>query len=801
MLRAQNIAEGLGKHKKVAGGYVACCPAHNDKNPSLSISDADDGKLLVHCHAGCDNQAVVDALKKRSLWPEPVRENAKPSPRPKKTIVAEYDYVDPDTGEIKFQVLRYEPKDFRQRMPDGKGGWTWSVPASQRVLFNLPAVQSSTKLVCIVEGEKDVEALSKIGIVATCNAGGAGKWQDNYSSALAGRDICILPDNDEPGRKHADIVARALFGVAKSVKIVALPGLAEKQDVSDWIAGGGSKSDLAGLYRTASDYIPDPVSGSDAELAEVDPAGMESDNTPFRCLGHNRGTYYYMALGTQQVVELSAAAHTKGNLIGIAPLQYWEREFPAGRGADYDVAANAMMRMCERRGLFSPELMRGRGAWYDDGRVVLHLGDILYADKTPVSPVNIKSRYVYEQGLPMRADIDNPLSANEARKFLDLVRMMPWEREIDALYVAGWCALAHIGGVLRWRPHIWVVGSKGSGKSHVMSNVIRPILGDNCLFVVSETTEAGVRQSLNADALPVLFDEAEGEDQRSTDRLQRILALVRQSSSETGGKIAKGTSSGAAMSFQIRSCFAFSSINASLVQQSDRSRVTVVELKADKRKHDLDELLAAEAATLSEEFIGRFYARCIRMARVIRINAGVFAKAVAAVMGEQRAGDQIGSLLAGAWSLMSDDEITFEQATEWVGKQDWADQKDEVQGMSDERALLEYLLQQVQRVQTEHGTRDYTVGELVDLATGSDYTASGMAERSLNRIGIKTNNNGIIVSNTADGVKRLLKATPWSVNWGKVLRRLDGAETRGATYFGYVGSESRAVWVPIQQIS
>lgn len=791
-MNAQEIANGLGRSSRSGGGFVAPCPAHNDRNPSLSISETKEGKILVKCHAGCSNDAVVSALKGKGLWPEPERKDL-PKPKAKKKILAEYDYVDPDTGEVVMQVVRYEPKDFRQRRPNGNGGWDWSVPASKRILFNLPAVKASNKLVCVVEGEKDVQGLAAIGVVATCNPGGAGKWQDNYSAALAGRDVCILPDNDQPGEQHAEVVARALYGVARSIRIVRLPDLPAKGDVSDWLRAGGDRDALARHYKSAGDYAPAARDPEPDRSTDEQPAV----DTPFRCLGFNRGTYYYLALGTQQLTALNASGHSAANLLGLAPLNYWEREFPGRSGFNVSVATNSMMRQCEKAGIFTPEMLRGRGAWWDDGRIVLHLGSMLYVDRTPTSPVAVQSRFVYERGEPMHADIDNPMTQPEAQEFLDLVRMMPWERDIDALYVAGWCVLAHIGGVLPWRPHVWVVGSKGSGKSHVMSQVIRPILGDNCVFVQGETTEAGIRQTLHYDALPVLFDEAEGEDTRATDRLQRILALVRQSSSETGGRIAKGTANGIAMSFQVRSCFAFSSINASLVQQSDRSRVTVVELKPEKRKHNLDELLAAEARVLTEQNIHRFYSRAIAMAPVIRANALIFAKAVAAVMGEQRAGDQLGALLAGAWSLTSDEAVTFEQATAWVDAQDWGEQRDEVQGQSDEAALLSFLMQQVMRLPTDHGVRELTVGELVMMARGPDYSVSEGANKALLRSGIKIDGDGVIISNSADGIKRLLAKTPWSVNWGKVLRRLPNARTCGVTYFGYPKSESRAVWVPL----
>lgn len=223
-MNAEQIAVVLGRHTRTQTGFSACCPAHDDKSPSLSISDGENGKILVRCHAGCDQGAVIDALKRRNLWPEPERALPKPAAA-KRQIVATYDYVDPETGEIKLQVVRYEPKDFRQRRPDGDGGWSWSVPAAERILFNLPAVFATDKIVCVVEGEKDVIALAKIGIVATCNPGGAGKWQPNYTESLAGRDVIILPDNDEPGENHARIVAEALTGRASRIRVVRLPDL------------------------------------------------------------------------------------------------------------------------------------------------------------------------------------------------------------------------------------------------------------------------------------------------------------------------------------------------------------------------------------------------------------------------------------------------------------------------------------------------------------------------------------------------------------------------------------------------
>ena len=141
------IVKTLGA-ERVGSCYMALCPAHDDRNPSLSISQRD-GKVLLHCHAGCSQRKVVAALKERGLWEsEATRETRR--------IVAEYNYSD-EQGQLPYQVVRYEPKDFRPRYPDARGGWIFKKHPRQ-VLYRLPEVQESP-IVFLVEGEKDVEAL------------------------------------------------------------------------------------------------------------------------------------------------------------------------------------------------------------------------------------------------------------------------------------------------------------------------------------------------------------------------------------------------------------------------------------------------------------------------------------------------------------------------------------------------------------------------------------------------------------------------------------------------------------------
>jgi hypothetical protein len=239
------------------GRWMAKCPAHDDRQASLSVREGDDGRVLLNCHAGCRTEDVVANIElgMEDLFPPREQDAGRPA------IVAEYNYRD-ESGKLLYQAVRLSPKSFRQRKPAAAGGWEWKLEDVRRVLYRFPELLAAPKAetVWIAEGEKDVEALARIGLVATTNVGGAGKWRPDYSEALRGHPVAILPDNDDPGRKHAAEVAAALAGIAESVRVVALPGLPPKGDVSDWLAAGGTPEQLKALATKAPEGVPVAVS-------------------------------------------------------------------------------------------------------------------------------------------------------------------------------------------------------------------------------------------------------------------------------------------------------------------------------------------------------------------------------------------------------------------------------------------------------------------------------------------------------------------------------------------------------------
>jgi len=215
--------------------WQACCPAHDDHNPSLSICINEYGKILLHCHAGCDYTSILSEvnLSSSDLNLKPLRSEYA------KTVVAEYNYLDP-TNRLLYQVLRYLPKTFKQRKPDGKGGWTWSIKDVPRVLYNLPALinANTSDWIFITEGEKDADNLIKLGLTATTNSGGAGKWKHiSDVSVLHGRRIVIIPDQDSIGKQHAYEIAKALHNSAGEIRILDLGKESQfiGKDISDWI--------------------------------------------------------------------------------------------------------------------------------------------------------------------------------------------------------------------------------------------------------------------------------------------------------------------------------------------------------------------------------------------------------------------------------------------------------------------------------------------------------------------------------------------------------------------------------------
>lgn len=269
-----------GLHRE-GGEYRARCPLHRGTTDTSFALDPKTWRWFCHAACGCGGDpielemklfavpfqkakaAVEEAMGLLPEDPIPLERARKPMGR----IVATYDYHAAD-GSLSYQVVRLEPKDFRQRRPDpeSRDGWTWKVKGLEPLLYHLPEVLANPATVYLAEGEKDADALrDQLGINATCNSGGAKKFKPSMARALAGRNVVILPDDDEAGRQHAEQAAVLLRMEGCRVKVVQLPA----HDPFDWLAGGGTRDELAELQAETPEWQPGAVVAPAPEGAPV----------------------------------------------------------------------------------------------------------------------------------------------------------------------------------------------------------------------------------------------------------------------------------------------------------------------------------------------------------------------------------------------------------------------------------------------------------------------------------------------------------------------------------------------------
>lgn len=256
----QNVLNRLHRVRRTGNGWDASCPCRaDDHNPSVSVGEGEDGRVLIHCHRGdgCDTEGICRSLglEITDLFPPPV-EKVEKKVKPKVVLEETYPYYDSD-GTLVMEVLRYRDsegkKTFRQRQPDPSthDGWNWRTnDIVEKPLYRQPEVERAARngdVVFVVEGEKDVHTLESLGYVATTNPGGAGatgqrKWLPNHTASLTGARVIVCADNDEPGLRHGHAVAAELreHGIAVKLRVPPAP----HKDVSDLIAAGMAIGDL-----------------------------------------------------------------------------------------------------------------------------------------------------------------------------------------------------------------------------------------------------------------------------------------------------------------------------------------------------------------------------------------------------------------------------------------------------------------------------------------------------------------------------------------------------------------------------
>ena len=707
------------------------------------------------------------------------------------------------------------------KLPDGTEGFCHYTFPEPRPLYNLDRLHDSKKKVpvLVVEGEKAAEAARELlpAYTVVTWSGGTGAIKKTDWSPLKNRDVLIWPDADKPGLEAGHEIAALLSQIAKSVKLLDWDKSKEKGwDAFDALEEGWDTSITVSWAKEHILWTP-PEEEEKPPLPEPPPDMQEApDAVPeppenetswnfeeyFRPLGHNRDIFFYMPMRSGQIIKLSASAHVPNNYHILAPVNSWEDGFKGRRGVDWNRAYEYCIELCYKMGYFDPhERLRGRGAWKDKGRNVLHLGTHVYVDGEDYAPHKVPSWFIYQGESPLFVERAKPATDKEATKLMEICMGCSWDKDVSGILLSGWIALAPLSGLLKWRPHIWLTAASSSGKTWVMDNIMKPVLGNFHRYFAGSTTEAAIRQKMGQDALPIIFDEAEGETRDAKKRIQSVVELARIASS--GGDISKGSADGTGQSYSMRSMYCFASINVSISHFADENRITKLVLRKDD-KPDADDYYAnlhqQALDTFTEEYSAKMLSRAVENMDTILVNAEVFVRAASKVLKSARTASQLGHLLAGAYFCRHTTKISYAAAEKWIKDQDWSDHG--VVDKKDEGRLLDLIATYRVRMTTQDGPREATIGELILIIdNGWDDNDCGVkkaiAEKELRRFGIKVEIGYVYIANRCDPLRsKVLKDTQWADGWYRVLKDLPDADTTPAIYFS-AGINSRATKVPV----
>jgi len=653
-------------------------------------------------------------------------------------------------GGVAFAVTRHEkPDGSKDVLPwyfGVDGGWHNGQAYEQgRPLYKLDQIAKADRSVpiLVVEGEK-CASIDVPGYLVTTWAGGASATARTEWAPLEGREVVIWPDADAAGAKAAAAIERRLPGA----RILSVAGRASGWDLADAVAEG-----------------IDPI----AFIASAMPAtSRPGDAGEFCCLGHDGCHHWFLRAGVRMPYKIALGSFTSSKLLSLAPLAFWAAHGQVTDQGSIKTAAaqDYVESMSFEVGQYRPERIRGAGVWRDkDGMMVNDGARLIMADGHPVAYDAYQSEnYYISSSTQFGAMIGAESTAEDGRVLQQLFRAQGFSNATQAILAMGWALIAPFGGVLRWRPHIWVTGRKGSGKSWVLEDLIRPLCGPFAHKGSGKDSEAGIRRALNQDARPVILDEMEPKGQRAAEKVASILDLARNASSDGSGYITIASPDGGAQRFVVRSCFCFGSIQTPDEGAAIASRISKLELRA-----PVDQAAKfRESGRLFTECMsdpGRFTRRIFRALPRILADIEWIRTEHLWLFGDQRRADQIAPLLAAAWAVQSDQRLAeCEAGSAWLADLSGDLAADADAGLDDEEEVIDHIL--AAHIKVEHGVK--TVAELLRVG----YIAGeSWAQDELARYGIRVYRNGLAIADRSEQIRAILRGTVYAGGYGAQIKR------------------------------
>lgn len=521
-------------------------------------------------------------------------------------------------------------------------------------------------------------------------------------------------------------------------------------------------------------------------------------------LGYDGSDYFFISSENPQIQRISMSSlGSSAGLFRLQPMEYWENQYPSvkGEGIAFTRAASELSQACHAKGIFKPDHVRGCGVWNDSERIVYHMGTRLWVQgkEEPLHRNSLGSRYIYESSESLPGVHKEPLDLEACQDLVAAAKHIRWSQEESYMLFLGWLAIAPIAGCLPWRPHVWLTGASGSGKSYIMQKITYVLLQDFAKYFRGNTSEAGIRQIAGRSTQPIIFDEFETNDEKSGERIKSILELARQASSDSDGIVAKGTVGGNAVQFKPQFSMMVASVRLNLVHEEDENRFTVLEVaRGEANDREQFETLQAFVKVLDREYGHRLMSRSLNKADTIKASSLVFQNEICEKF-PMRIGQQYGGLLAGFWSLISDEAVTPEKAKQLIAGMK-LESANETALRNDETECLDHLMNRIIRGDSiGYGMFEGSIREMILGRWGGTGTPKHEFNDSLERHGITRSGDHIAIHANHNSIKDFFKGSKWSGNYAKQMQRMTGV-TMSEARFKTTQTKARCIKIPLSLI-
>lgn len=550
----------------------------------------------------------------------------------------------------------------------------------------------------------------------------------------------------------------------------------------------------------------------DEEAAALQKEREEATKPPFLALGTQGAQFVYYARRSEILFHWRTKDHTPVNMRFLAPVEWWQKTLdPDGQLTPRQVMDRAIDYCIDLTGSrkFDPDAIRKCGVWDEDGAAVYHAGNAVYlfcpgnGQERPFQPVDHArtGKPLYLPGKPLLAPSDDMLTDEEGKTIADFIGAHSWKRGEDAFLCLGLVTQAILSGYLRFRAHGWINAPSGSGKTTLRESV-QLLIGDMARYFKGlETTDAGLRQKLESDSCPVIFDEADSDNAAKTANMGRILALLRTATDGDVG-ITKGGVDGKSVTYLMRNAFLLFSVRSMIEKSSEQSRIFELELekKDPSETAPLFQRHNELAAVIREGDLGRKYiTRIIHHAPDIRRNIEALRQYLSGRGEEGRRAEMFATVYASAHFVTSGHDLTPQEMQECA---DMAAGSDYARVLDDDgERCLEWMLGYSPPIA---GNR--TIREFIKEAAAAEISEdASVLERY-----------GLYVRKTADGnkcaflnaskknrkISEIFKGSEWEgVNVKKVLLNVKGLEEQLFRLNTKINSTVRGLKIPLDFIT